>query len=370
MGNKLPYSPGLIGSGKEGVGAFCLKDAEATSEGAGFGPIFLGAGGSAFAMLAAMRMLSCIVDEPFVGQTVEFVLRTKLFVSRRGVRHARHVPGGVLIDGVQCRTDATVALGQEVSICISDEHVATKVSQVNPEPGPLDVVFEDEDLIVVNKPAGLVMHPSRGHHDGTMINFLVHYLKRTGRSCNPHPVSRLDQGTTGLVIFTTSGYAQDRLQDQLHSPSFERAYLALCRGSFEYRSGLVDAPIGRVEDLPSSFDVTPDGKHAVTHYRVLATFDVEGEGSVSLVKLVLETGRTHQIRVHMKHLGHPLLGDAAYGSPSILIDRPCLHSWSVRAEHPVTRERFEVCAPLPPDMAALVPKVLRDVLPDGIFANE
>ena len=304
-------------------------------------------------------MISCIVDEPYVGQTIEFVLRTKLFVSRRGVRHARHVPNGVTLDGVNARTDTKVALGQEVAICISDEHVATKVSQVVPEYDSLDVVFEDQDLIVVNKPAGLVMHPSRGHHEGTMINRLVGYLERTGRACNPHPVSRLDRGTTGLVIFTTSGYAQDRMQDQLHSPSFERAYLALCKGHFERSFGLVDAPIGRVKDLPSSYDVVPDGKHAVTHYRVLGEFDIEGEGLVSLVRLVLETGRTHQIRVHMSHLGHPLLGDDAYGEASARIDRPALHSWSVKANHPVTRERFAIAAPLPADMAALVPSDLR-----------
>lgn len=313
-----------------------------------------------------MRMLDCVVDEPFVGQTVEFVLRAKLFVSRRGVRHARHVPGGVLLDGASCRTDAEVALGQVVSICISDEHVATKTTQVVPEEGPLDVIYEDEDLIVVNKQAGLVMHPSRGHHSGTMINFLVDYLNKTGRTCNPHPVSRLDQGTTGLVVFATSGYAQDRMQDQLHSPSFERAYLALCKGAFENRCGLVDAPIGRVEDLPSSFDVVEDGKEAVTHYRVLDQFSVEGEGVVSLVHLVLETGRTHQIRVHMKHLGHPLLGDTAYGSSSCLIDRPALHSWSVRADHPTTRQRFELEAPLPSDMAELIPQSCLERLARGI----
>ncbi len=300
-------------------------------------------------------MLTCIVDAPYVGKSIEFVLRTKLFVSRRGVRHARNVPGGVLLDGRPARTDTLVELGQELSICISDEHVATKVSEVTPEEGPLEVVFEDADLIVVNKPAGLVIHPSRGHHSGTMINYLMHHLKQTGRTCNPHPVSRLDLGTTGLVIFTTSGYAQDRLQDQLHSPSFERAYLALCKGSFENKFGLVDAPIGRVEDLPSSFDVTADGKEAVTHYRVLGEFELPGEGTVSLVRLVLETGRTHQIRVHMKHLGHPLLGDAAYGEASLLLDRPALHSWSVEADHPVERRRFSVVAPLPADMAVLVP---------------
>lgn len=302
-----------------------------------------------------MRMLTCTIDAPYEGKSVEFVLRTKLFVSRRGVRHARNVPGGVLLDGLPVRTDAPVALGQELAICISDEHVATKVSEVAPEPGPLDVVFEDADLIVVNKPAGLVMHPSRGHHDGTLINRLVHYLQVTGRVCNPHPVSRLDQGTTGLVIFTTSGYAQDRLQDQLHSPSFERAYLALCKGAFEHSFGLVDAPIGRVEDLPSSFDVVPDGKEALTHYKVLGSFELAGVGAVSLVRLVLETGRTHQIRVHMKHLGHPLLGDAAYGEPSELIGRPALHSWSVVADHPISRERFSVVAPLPADMQGLIP---------------
>lgn len=305
-----------------------------------------------------MRMLTCIVDAPYEGKSVEFVLRTKLFVSRRGVRHARNVPGGVLLDGSPVRTDTLVAQGQELAICISDEHVATKVSEVVPEPGPLDVVFEDADLIVVNKPAGLVMHPSRGHHGGTVINRLVHYLQVTGRVCNPHPVSRLDQGTTGLVIFTTSGYAQDRMQDQLHSPSFERAYLALCRGSFDSSFGLVDAPIGRVEDLPSSFDVVPDGKEALTHYRVVGSFELAGVGTVSLVRLVLETGRTHQIRVHMKHLGHPLLGDAAYGEASEFIGRPALHSWSVAADHPISRERFSVVAPLPADMSALIPTSL------------
>ena len=306
-----------------------------------------------------MRFVTCIVNETSDGETVDFVLRMQLFVSNRFIRHARKVPGAVTLDGVPSRTDAPVRAGQEVGICVDDEIVATKICSAEPQEGPLDVVYEDEDLILVNKPAGLVMHPSRGHADHTLINYLLWYLRQTGRTCNPHPVQRLDVGTTGLVAFTTSGYAQDRLQDQLHTDSFTRAYLALVKGTFEISWGTVDAPIGRYEDLPGSYDVHPEGKDAVTHYTVLGSFEVEGEGTVSLMKLVLDTGRTHQIRVHMKHIGHPLLGDATYGEPSALIGRAALHSWMIEADHPVTRERLCVRAPLPADMAALVPEHLR-----------
>lgn len=304
-----------------------------------------------------MRTASCTVDEAHDGCPLWQVLAEQLGVSDRMLRRAKHAPKALLLDGVPARSTAPVRLGQTAEIAVDDKTIAPENRRVEPEAGPLAIVYEDDDVLVIDKPAGLVVHPCSGQRTGTLGNFVAHHLAATGRGEGLHPVHRLDQGTSGLMVFATSGYAQSRIQKQMEDGVFGRTYLALCHGVFACDRGAVDAPIGRISRGPRSFgvvsDTSPLGKRALTRYRVLETVR-SAYGPLSLVKLTLETGRTHQIRVHMSHLGHPLLGDAAYaadGGRPPLFPRTALHSWRLALQQPLSGEELFFELPLPTDMA-------------------
>ena len=229
-------------------------------------------------------------------------------------------------------------------------------SGVVPAPGPLDIVYEDPDLIVMDKAAGVLVHPGHGHFDDTLGNFLMYHYKIAGDESDFHPVHRLDKGTSGLIAVAKHAHAQEKLKNQLHTGDFRRVYLAVCNGVPPSPAGTVDAPIGPAEGSRMAREVRPDGKPARTRYRVFRTW-----GLRSLVELELETGRTHQIRVHMAHLGCPLTGDFLYGAENrALIARPALHSARLELTHPITGKRLSFAVPQPADMAALIPK--EDVL--------
>lgn len=287
------------------------------------------------------------------------VLRGQLQVSMRCVRRAKQRPGGILLDGEPAWTPVRARAGQTVSVSI-DDGLAPGQTAVVPQPGTVSVVYRDADVLVVNKPAGQVMYPGPGHPGGTLLNFLMQYFLDNGVEGYPHAANRIDGTTTGLVVFATSSYVKDCLQRQLHTNAFQREYLALCEGELPCGAGMVDAPIARVEEGRIGFAVDPAGKPAITHYAVLGAFDLPcGAGCASFLRLHLETGRTHQIRLHMAYLGHPLLGDAFYGTPSDAIGRAALHSYRLALDHPVTGERLACTAPLPDDMARLLPAQLR-----------
>ena len=311
---------------------------------------------------AMNRMVSYIVSPQDDGKSVYFILRNRMHVSEAIVRHARKTDVGVMLDGLLSRTDAIARSGQTISLSLFDNG---RDRSLKPEPGKLSIVFEDEDLLIINKDPGLVVHPSRGHFDGTLCNHVAYYLLHKEGHCeqdamapSPHPVNRLDRDTSGLIVFAKHAHAQNVLQAQLHTNSFKRTYLAICDGIPEPNSGTIDAPIARLRDVYGSFGVSELGKRAVTHYRVInqddaaptAPNEAEHRETLSLVELQLETGRTHQIRVHMSHIGCPLLGDDAYGNPTSLIERCALHSWQLDLVHPITQEQLHLGAPLPPDM--------------------
>ena len=225
-------------------------------------------------------------------------------------------------------------------------------SGVVPAPGPLDIVYEDPDLIVLNKAPGVPVHPGHGHFDDTIGNFLMDYYKRSGDESDFHPVHRLDRGTSGLLVIAKHPHAQEKLKKQLHTGGFRRVYLAVCDGAPPAPAGVIDAPIGPVDGSLMARSVRPGGRPARTHYRV-----VRALGPRSLVELELETGRTHQIRVHMAHIGCPLTGDFLYGREDrALIPRPALHSAGLELDHPITGERLRLAAPLPADLARLIPE--------------
>lgn len=221
-------------------------------------------------------------------------------------------------------------------------------SDIEPEDLPLDIRYEDDFLVIVNKPAGQLVHPTTKEAHGTLGNALLAWYARRGEHHAFHPVHRLDRDTSGLVLIAKEPQVQYQLTTGRDGKkAFTREYLALIEGTLTPASGLIDAPIARA--LPSiilrKVAPPPEGKEARTHYETVRT-----NGKLSLLHLVLDTGRTHQIRVHLAHLGHPLLGDDLYGGSCTLLSRQALHAWRLSFRHPMTHEFVVVTAPLPSDM--------------------
>ena len=292
------------------------------------------------------RRLEIVISSQLDDQSVHNVLRRSLRLSGTLLRRIKWLEDGILLDGVRVHTRVTVQTGQVLSVRLSDpEHV----SEIPPEPLPLDIVYEDRDIVVVNKAAGMTSHPGPGHWHDTLGNALLYHWQEHDPYADFHPVHRLDKGTSGLMVAAKHPFAQEYLRLALHSGDFQRTYLAVCDALPRPAAGVIDAPIGRSETSILERMVRPDGQRAVTRYETLST-----DGVRSLVRLQLDTGRTHQIRVHMAYLGCPLTGDFLYGREDHgLIKRPALHSAALSLHHPVSGETLDFQQPLPPDMAAL-----------------
>ena len=227
-----------------------------------------------------------------------------------------------------------------------------------PQDIPLDVVYEDDDVIVVNKPTGLVVHPAPGHPDGTLVNALLHHcgdsLSGIGGEKRPGIVHRIDRDTSGLIIAAKNDAAHLALSAQLKDHSLSRTYECLVTGNMKQDSGTVDAPIGRSSADRKKMAVVPTGRRAVTHWEVVARYP-----GVTHLRCRRETGRTHQIRVHMAYIGHPILGDTVYGAkkPVPGLTGQCLHATGLRFVHPRTGEPVELHCPLPPEFTAMLQKL-------------
>ena len=299
------------------------------------------------------RYLNWTVPPELAGIKVDTLLKRHLNLSGTVVRRIKWLEDGILVDGVRVNTRFVPRAGQVLSVRLSDPE---RRSGIVPAPGPLDLVYEDEDLVVLNKAPGVSVHPGPGHFDDTICNFLLYYYDSVGIEADAHPVHRLDRGTSGLLAVAKHAHAQEVLKNQLHTAAFRREYLAVCRGAPSPAAGVVDAPLGPKPGSLVEQMVRPDGKPARTRYETLAVY-----GGRALLRLELDTGRTHQIRVHLAHLGHPLLGDFLYGTEEPdLIPRPALHSWRLALRHPITGKELLFTAPVPADMAGLL-KVRNDL---------
>ena len=294
-----------------------------------------------------VRRLTLTVSPRQEGVQVDTLLRRVLGLSGTLVKRAKRTADGILLDGQPVWVTARVRAGQILSVAVGDPPGAS--GDIAPAPGPVDIVYEDGDILILNKPAGVAMHPSPGHDLDTLGNFVVFYYHQCGHSPIFRPVNRLDRGTSGLLCAAQHAYAHEKLKTALHTPDFQRAYLAVCQGTPPRAAGVIDAPIGRAEGSSLRREVRPDGQSARTRYEVLSV-----SGGRSLVRLVLDTGRTHQIRVHMAHMGCPLTGDFLYGTETAEISRPALHACALSLRHPVTGAAMEWQSPLPADMAALL----------------
>lgn len=292
------------------------------------------------------RRLELPIGPELAGIKVDTLLKHRLGMSGTVVRRIKWLEDGILVDGRRVNTRYIPKAGEVLSVRLSDPE---RRSGIVPAPGPLDIVYEDQDLLVLNKAPGVTVHPGPGHFDDTIGNFLLNYYDQEGEEGDFHPVHRLDRGTSGLLVVARHPHAQEVLKRQLHTPDFQRTYLAVCVGTPTPPFGTIDAPLGPCEGSLVEQTVRPDGKHACTHYETLWQND-----PFALLRLQLETGRTHQIRVHMSYLGHPLVGDFLYGTESSLISRPALHSARLAFLHPITGMRLEFTQPIPQDMERLL----------------
>lgn len=217
----------------------------------------------------------------------------------------------------------------------------------------LDILYEDEYLLVINKPAGIPVHPSMLHFEDSLSNGVKYYFDSINLKKKIRPVNRLDRNTSGLVMFAKNAYVHSRLSCLMEKNQFKKEYVAICEGIFAKSSGTINAPIARKANSIIERCVSPDGDVAITHYNVIKHYLINGL-NVSLVRILLETGRTHQIRVHMAHIGHPIFGDSLYGNVSNLINRQALHSCSIEFQHPITGKHLAITADLPEDIKKLI----------------
>ncbi|MSE08741.1 RluA family pseudouridine synthase [Lactobacillus salivarius] len=256
--------------------------------------------------------------------------------------------GNIKVNGDVKKANYKVNLGDEITF---DKPEVKKLS-LEPENIPLDIVYEDDDVIVVNKPQGMVVHPSPGHFEHTLVNALLYHspLSTINGTYRPGIVHRIDKDTSGLLMVAKNDMAHQSLAKQLKDKTNTREYVALVHGNIKEDSGTIDAPLGRSKVDRKKQAVVKDGRNAVTHFEVLKRY-----GDYTLVKCVLETGRTHQIRVHMKYIGHPLVGDQLYGPRKTLGNSgQFLHAEKLGFVHPRTNEYLEFTAPLPENFKKLL----------------
>ena len=264
--------------------------------------------------------------------------------------------GEVAVNGRAVSKSYKLAGGEDVAVTLPEPEPVEAV----PQDIPLDVVYEDADVIVVNKPSGMVVHPAPGHPDGTLVNALLYHcagtLSGVGGALRPGIVHRIDRDTSGLIIAAKNDYAHQFLSAQLAGHTLARTYECIVVGNLCEDSGTVDAPIARDSRDRKRMAIVPGGRRAVTHWEVIARYP-----GYTHVRCKLETGRTHQIRVHMAYLGHPILGDTVYGAKKAVpgLTGQCLHAVGLQFIHPRTKDLVSLTCPLPEEFTAMLRKIDR-----------
>ncbi len=265
--------------------------------------------------------------------------------SRQCVIALKKQEKGILLNGIWAYVNTKLCLGDTLTLTLSEEASSEKIPSVNL---PLNILYEDEDILVLNKPADMPIHPSLNNYENTLANAVAYYYDSQNIPFVFRCINRLDRDTTGVTMLAKNPFSAGILSEMVRNRKIHREYLAIADGIFDIKEGIVDAPIGRKEGSTIEREVNFEtGEHAVTHYSVLKE---NTNLNCSLLKLWLETGRTHQIRVHMKYLGHPLLGDFLYNPDMTHIKRQALHSYSLTFNHPITKEPMQFVAPVPSDM--------------------
>ena len=305
-----------------------------------------------------METIRLTVTSEEAGQRADSLLARRLEGLTRSAAARLLEEGRVTDRGRPAAKNLRVQPGQVLEVQLPEP----EEPEARPQNIPLDVVYEDRDVIVVNKPTGMVVHPAPGHPDGTLVNALLYHcgesLSGIGGQKRPGIVHRIDRDTSGLIIAAKNDAAHLALAAQLADHTLARTYECLAVGNFREDSGTVDAPIGRHRTDRKKMAVVPDGRRAVTHWEVIARYP-----GVTHLRCRLETGRTHQIRVHLAYIGHPILGDTVYGAkkPVAGLTGQCLHAVGLRFIHPRTGEPVELTCPLPEEFVRMLEKLRRNM---------
>ena len=296
------------------------------------------------------RTLEYIITDEFHNKTVEQFLKYLEF-PHQAIVQLKKTQEGILRNGIWAYTSERLISGDTLTLHLVEEVPQSSIEAIYT---PLTIVYEDEDLLVIDKAANMSIHPSMNHHEGTVANGLMYYFHEQGKEFTFRAINRLDRDTSGLTMVAKHLLSGGILSRQVSTKEIKRTYRAICHGLVP-ESGTIDAPIARAADSTIERCVDYErGERAVTHYKRVA-FDEEKQ--LSLVELRLETGRTHQIRVHLKHIGHPIIGDFLYNPDYTYCQRQALHSASLDFIHPITKKEMHFASPLPEDLKCIFPHI-------------
>ena len=283
------------------------------------------------------------------GLTINQILRKNYKFSAR-FRTKMKYQSLVDLNGTPTPGYIKPGAGDIIGVRLPDE-----TSDFDPEDIPLDIVYEDDDLILVNKQPGIIVHPTKGHPEHTIANGVMKYMIDSGQSFKVRFANRIDMDTTGIIIVAKNANAQNELSSQMRKSTVVKKYYALVEGLVEEDHFLIDLPVGRPDEVSIRRAVMPEGgKNALSEVNVIERFTSDEYGPHTLVEVTLHTGRTHQIRVHLSHIGHVIAGDGLYEGSTRLIDRQALHAYYIEFDHPMTKERVSFRAGLPDDIMAAI----------------
>lgn len=274
-------------------------------------------------------------------KNINQILKQEFKLSAR-LMHKVIINKLVLLNNKQIDTRSSINIGDNVKIDLNYEEENDNIVPVKMN---LDILYEDDCLLIINKPAGIAVHPSILHFEDSLSNGIRFYFDSIGLKKKIRPVNRLDLDTSGIIVFAKNEFVQECLIRQMNNNIFKKEYIAIVTGHLKEKSGVINLPIARKENSIIERCISEKGQNAITKYEVIKELD-----SMSVVKCFLETGRTHQIRVHFMAIGHPLIGDSLYGSKSSLINRQALHCYSISFVHPITKEVLNITCNLPKDM--------------------
>ncbi len=293
------------------------------------------------------RFLEFKIDAEHDDVSLHDILRYEYSFSVSQLRRIKKSNEYLILNEQPSRLSEKAHNGDVVKAFIGDD----KDSRLIPIKGDVDIIYEDDDIAVIDKPAGIVSHPSPGcPTEPSIAGFMTYKWISSGKRCNFHAVNRLDRGTSGLMVAAKNGYSHNILSSYLHTDRFERVYLAVVCGIPEPKSGCINAAIDRDPNSIVKRRIIAEGAEAITYYNVVSTDNI-----FSIVKLLPMTGRTHQLRLHMSYIGHPLAGDFLYGKEDpLLIERPALHSAKCSFHHPTTNTMMEFISPMPKDMKSIM----------------
>ncbi len=296
-----------------------------------------------------MKLLYEVKDNKY--STIKEVLKDYFQISDRLLTKLKKY-NHIFINDETKFVDYKINIGDKILVDLSFEEES---ENIHPRKMDLDILFEDEAILIINKPVNLPVHPSILHFEDSLSNGVKFYFETINLKTKIRPVNRLDKDTSGIVIFAKNEYIQEMLIKEMKNNIFKKEYYAILEGAIEDHFFKIDYPIARKNNSIIEREVNSNGALSITYLELIKNFETASQNKkLAFVKFSLETGRTHQIRVHSKYIGHPILGDTLYGNPSSLISRQALHAFKVTFIHPITKEALTIEAPLPQDMKSLI----------------